>query len=61
MLIIHGMEDRHTTLLEAEQLFAAVPEPKEFYKVHGAAHIDLHKHAGDEYEQRVISFFARYL
>ncbi len=61
VLIIHGMEDRHTTLLEAEQLFAAIPEPKEFYKVRGAAHIDLHKHAGEEYEQRIISFFARYL
>ena len=61
VLIIHGTEDRHTTLLEAEQLFAAIPEPKEFYRVRGAAHIDLHKHAGDEYEQRIISFFTRHL
>ena len=61
VLIIHGTEDRHTTLLEAEQLFAAIPEPKEFYRVRGAAHIDLHKHAGGEYEQRIISFFARHL
>lgn len=61
VLIVHGTEDRHTTLLEAEQLFAAVPEPKEFYRVRGAAHIDLHKYAGNEYEQRIISFFARHL
>jgi len=61
VLIIHGTEDRHTTILEAEQLFAAIPEPREFYKVRGAAHIDLHKYAGIEYEQRIISFFKRYL
>lgn len=61
VLIVHGTADRHTTLPEAEQLFAATPESKEFYKVRGAAHVDLHKHAGDKYEQRIISFFTHYL
>lgn len=61
VLIVHGTEDRHTTLSEAEQLFAAIPEPKEFYKVSGAAHVDLHKYAGDEYKQRIVSFFTHYL
>lgn len=61
VLIVHGTKDRHTTILEAEQLFASTPEPKQFYKVRGAAHVDLHKHAGDEYEQRIVSFFAHYL
>ena len=61
VLIVHGTEDRHTTLSEAEQLFAAIPEPKEFYKVSGATHVDLHKYAGDEYKQRIVSFFTHYL
>lgn len=61
VLVIHGTEDSHTTILEAERLFAAIPEPREFYKVRGAAHIDLHTYAGDEYEQRIVSFFAHYL
>ncbi len=61
VLTVHGAEDRHTPLSEAEQLYAAIPEPKEFYKVRGAAHVDLHKHAGDEYEQRIVSFFIQYL
>jgi fermentation-respiration switch protein FrsA (DUF1100 family) len=61
VLIIHGTEDNHTTLLEVEQLFAAIPEPKEFYRVHGAAHIDLHTYSGKEYEQRIVCFFAHYL
>ena len=61
VLIIHGTDDHHSTLLEAEQLFAAIPEPKEFYRVHGAAHVDLHTYAGKEYEQRIVSFFAHYL
>jgi len=61
VLIVHGTEDRHTTLLEAERMFAAIPEPKEFYTVRGAAHIDLHTYASEEYEQRIVSFFAHYL
>lgn len=61
VLFVHGTEDRHTTLLEAEQLFEAIPEPKTFYRVRGAAHINLHKYAGDEYEQRIVSFFAHHL
>ncbi len=61
VMIVHGTEDRHTTLLEAERVFAAIPEPKEFYRVRGAAHIDLHAYDSDEYEQRMVSFFAHYL
>ncbi len=61
VLLVHGTEDRHTTLLEAEQLYAAIPEPKAFYKVRGAAHVDLHKYAGNKYEQRIVTFFANHL
>ena len=61
VLVVHGTEDRHTTIHEAERLFAAAPEPKEFYRVQGAAHVDLHAFSGKEYESRVGSFLARYL
>lgn len=61
VLVIHGTEDRHTTIQEALWLFAAVPEPKEFYSVSGAAHVDVHRFGGKEYERRVGDFFVRHL
>ncbi len=61
VLIVHGTEDRHTTIQEAWRLFAAAPTPKEFYSLAGAAHVDLHAFGGKEYERRVGGFFARHL
>jgi uncharacterized protein len=40
-------------------MFAAAPEPKEFWLVPGAAHVDLHAAAGPEYELRVLAFLRR--
>lgn len=61
VLVVHGTEDRHTKIQEAERLFAAVPPPKEFYYVSGAAHVDLHAFGRKEYEHRVGGFFGRHL
>jgi pimeloyl-ACP methyl ester carboxylesterase len=60
-LFIAGAEDRHTTLRESEQLFEAAAEPKEFWAVEGAAHVDLYTAAGREYERRVLGFLGRHL
>ncbi len=56
-LIIAGAEDRHTTIEETRQLYAAARDPKEMWIVPGASHQDLHSFAPQEYEQRVLSFF----
>ncbi len=61
VLIISGTEDRRTTLDESMRLYRAAPHPKEFWAVPGAAHVDLHRFAQDEYEERVIAFFRKYL
>jgi fermentation-respiration switch protein FrsA (DUF1100 family) len=61
VLVVHGTNDRHTTVREAERLFAAAPTPKEFYALSGAAHVDLHAFGGKEYERRIGAFFARHL
>ena len=61
VLVIHGTADRHTTIQEAQRLFAATPAPKEFYSLSGAAHVDLHAFGGAAYERRVGDFFARHL
>lgn len=61
VLIIAGMEDRHTTATETRRLFEAAREPKELWLIEGAAHVDLHRHAGSVYEKRVLDFFGRVL
>lgn len=57
-LFIFGDKDRHTTLEESLRMFHAAAEPKEFWMVKGAGHVDLY---GKEYEQRVSAFFEQYL
>ena len=60
-LFIAGSEDLHTRIVESRQLFAAASEPKEFWSVDGAAHIDLYAYAPKEYAYRVLAFFATHL
>ena len=60
-LFIAGSQDRATTLDESNQLLNAASEPKEFWVVDGAAHVDLHHAATQEYEDRVLAFFDKYL
>jgi len=61
VMVLSGGEDRHTTVEETERLFDAAPEPKELWIVPGAAHIDLHRFAPEEYERRVQLFLAEHL
>jgi fermentation-respiration switch protein FrsA (DUF1100 family) len=58
-LFIAGAHDKHTTIAEAQRLFDAASAPKEFWVVPDAEHVDLHKAARVEYEQRVLEFFKR--
>lgn len=60
-LFITGTEDRHTTLAESQQLFNAAGEPKEFWAIKDAKHVDLHQFAKSEYEQRILELFGRHL
>jgi fermentation-respiration switch protein FrsA (DUF1100 family) len=61
VLVAAGSADLHTTLPETERLFAAAPQPKTLWIVDGAAHVDLHAFAPEEYERRVGAFLARHL
>lgn len=60
-LFIVGESDRHTTLVESQQMFSAAGEPKELWVVPRGEHVDLYPLAKDEYEQRVLGFFGKYL
>jgi fermentation-respiration switch protein FrsA (DUF1100 family) len=58
VLVIGGLKDRHTPPDETRAIFAAAREPKQLWMVEGAAHVDLYKLAGAEYEKRVGAFLA---
>ncbi len=53
---IAGTKDRHTTLAESQRLFDAAAQPKEFWAVQGAGHVNFHDFAKGEYERRVLKF-----
>jgi len=58
VFVISGAEDQHTTPAQTKALFATAPNPKQLWLVPGAAHVDLDRFAGAEYERRVLEFLA---
>jgi fermentation-respiration switch protein FrsA (DUF1100 family) len=61
VFVLHGAEDKHARPAEAQAIHAAVRGPKKIWEIPGAAHVDLHRFAGAEYEKRVGEFIATYL
>jgi fermentation-respiration switch protein FrsA (DUF1100 family) len=61
VFVMSGSEDRYTTIDEARALFARAPEPKQFWAVDGAAHVELVDYAPAEYRRRVLEFLGKYL
>jgi len=61
VFIIAGTRDQHTTPRETEAIYAAASLPKQLWLVPGAAHVNLHDFAREEYERRILEYFARYL
>jgi uncharacterized protein len=60
-LFIVGERDRHTPLVESQELFNAACEPKMLWVVVGAQHEDLYAKVKEGYEQRVGAFFEKTL
>jgi fermentation-respiration switch protein FrsA (DUF1100 family) len=58
LLLIAGAADARATPADAERLFAAAPEPKQLWVVPAAGHVDFHRVAPAEYEERVLRFLA---
>jgi len=61
LLLIHGTRDQHTPIEEARAVYASASEPKEWWAIEGAAHVNLHQFARMQYEQRVGEFLMKYL
>ena len=56
VLVASGTADRYTLLPEAEALFARAPEPKQFWAVPGAGHVDLERFDPAAYWAVVLPF-----
>lgn len=61
VLIVAGAKDEHTTLAEAEELFAAASEPKELWVLPEAKHEDFLAADPLGYETRVVGFLREHL
>lgn len=61
VLVASGTRDQHTTLAESRRIFDAAREPKQFWAVDGAAHVDLFNAGPEAYRKTVIAFLDRYL
>lgn len=61
LLVLAGDQDDRTTIEEGRALFAAAAEPKEFWEVAGAGHVDLERLEGAGYWARVLPFLTRHV
>jgi pimeloyl-ACP methyl ester carboxylesterase len=58
VMVAGGAIDVQTPASETQRIFAAARVPKQLWLVEGAAHVDLHRYAASEYEQRIGAFLA---
>ncbi|MFQ5855403.1 MAG: alpha/beta hydrolase [Anaerolineae bacterium] len=61
LLMIHGQQDPYVPPAAAYQLYHAAREPKELWMVPEAGHRDIYQLRQEEYKERVIGFFDRWL
>lgn len=61
LLVASGTADDRTPLSEARALFDRAPEPKRFWAVQGAAHVDLERYDPDQYWRNILPFLTLYL
>ena len=61
ILVASGTADDRTPIEEARSLFARAPEPKQFWAVQGAAHVDLERHDPAAYWAVILPFLNRHL
>lgn len=61
VLVVAGSEDRHTTLAESQEMFAAARESRKLWIVGGAAHQDFLAYDPPGYQREVVTFLAQHL
>lgn len=61
LFVVSGADDQHTKWAETQRLYEAAQPPKELWQVPGAAHVDLHSFAPQEYQRKILRFLGKYL
>ncbi len=61
ILVASGTIDDRTPLHEAQALYNNAPEPRQFWAVQGAAHVDLERFDSKQYWTVVLPFLIKYL
>ncbi len=61
ILVASGTTDDRTPVDEAQALFQHAPEPKQFWAVQGAAHVDLEQYDPVAYWRVVLPFLSQHL
>lgn len=61
ILIIQGGKDDKLDVESGQRLYDAAGEPRDFWFVPEAGHVDFEDFRPEEYEQRVVAFFDLYL
>jgi fermentation-respiration switch protein FrsA (DUF1100 family) len=56
VLVASGTRDDHTTIAEASALFDRARDPKLFWAVPGAGHVDLESYAPEAYRRHILPF-----
>jgi pimeloyl-ACP methyl ester carboxylesterase len=58
VLVMNGDRDKDTFPEDAREFFASAREPKSFWLVPGAGHVDLYGFAKGDYERRLLDFIS---
>ncbi len=61
LLLIHGGADPYVSTADVQALYEAAGQPKELWIVPEAGHRQVERHRREEYWQRVLGFFDRWL
>jgi fermentation-respiration switch protein FrsA (DUF1100 family) len=56
VLVVHGDKDRTVPFEQGQLLYRRLKDPKEFFRVKGAGHIDIHMLDSENYMKRALAF-----
>lgn len=61
LLMIAGNKDQHTTLNDSQQLFERARQPKNFWLVENAGHVDFYRYDPRGYAKNVLKFLGEHI
>ena len=61
VLIVGGVEDKHTTVKETKRMFEMAKEPKELWLIKGVGHVDFDELDKEKYEEKILFFLEEWM